>query len=206
MNIALLAFVLALTICQLWTYFLTVFNYSISLQLSSMLYLVAWSKRSRTKKLGWSIFYNSSDSLEIHVSISTFASVIAELIIGYTLPGRPVAMMLFKTWGYITMTQGLCSYSPCSAQLTIVCSTYLLFRFQAWTVGHITDSEIGILTFAFLSYMKIPPRTMFFAQVGHSKFVNIVVLHWPFIIKVLCAAIACTVQLGVQAWMFTYIE
>lgn len=34
-------------------------------------------------------------------------NVIAELIIGYLLPGRPIAMMLFKTWGYITMTQAL---------------------------------------------------------------------------------------------------
>lgn len=32
--------------------------------------------------------------------------MIAELIVGYALPGRPVAMMLFKTWGYITMSQG----------------------------------------------------------------------------------------------------
>jgi hypothetical protein len=29
-------------------------------------------------------------------------NVIMELIIGYALPGRPVAMMLFKTWGYNT--------------------------------------------------------------------------------------------------------
>lgn len=28
-------------------------------------------------------------------------NVITELIIGYLLPGRPLAMMLFKTWGYI---------------------------------------------------------------------------------------------------------
>ncbi len=28
-------------------------------------------------------------------------NVIAELISGYTLPGKPLAMMLFKTWGYI---------------------------------------------------------------------------------------------------------
>ena len=34
-------------------------------------------------------------------------NVITELIIGYLLPGRPVAMMLFKTWGYITTTQAL---------------------------------------------------------------------------------------------------
>jgi hypothetical protein len=52
-------------------------------------------------------------------------NVITELIIGYALPGRPVAMMMFKTWsvrfiggsaifnaysiirrGYITMAQG----------------------------------------------------------------------------------------------------
>jgi hypothetical protein len=24
-----------------------------------------------------------------------------ELIIGFMLPGRPIAMMMFKTWGYI---------------------------------------------------------------------------------------------------------
>ncbi|KAG6868859.1 hypothetical protein C0993_008988 [Termitomyces sp. T159_Od127] len=34
-------------------------------------------------------------------------NVVTELIIGYALPGHPVAMMLFKTWGYITMAQAL---------------------------------------------------------------------------------------------------
>ncbi|EGN96301.1 hypothetical protein SERLA73DRAFT_112539 [Serpula lacrymans var. lacrymans S7.3] len=34
-------------------------------------------------------------------------NVITELIIGYALPGRPIAMMLFKTWGYITMYQAI---------------------------------------------------------------------------------------------------
>ncbi|KAF8518138.1 OPT oligopeptide transporter protein-domain-containing protein, partial [Hysterangium stoloniferum] len=34
-------------------------------------------------------------------------NVITELIIGYALPGKPVAMMMFKTWGYISMTQTL---------------------------------------------------------------------------------------------------
>lgn len=34
-------------------------------------------------------------------------NVVTELIIGYVLPGRPVAMMLFKTWGYISMSQAL---------------------------------------------------------------------------------------------------
>ncbi|PPR03986.1 hypothetical protein CVT24_008305 [Panaeolus cyanescens] len=79
-------------------------------------------------------------------------NVITELIIGYGLPGRPVAMMMFKTWGYITMLQALTFTSD-------------------FKLGH---------------YMKIPPRSMFWAQVVAS-------------------IIAGTVQLGVQAWMFTNI-
>jgi OPT family oligopeptide transporter len=34
-------------------------------------------------------------------------NVFTEFIIGYMLPGRPIAMMSFKTYGYITMAQGL---------------------------------------------------------------------------------------------------
>ncbi|KZV83265.1 OPT oligopeptide transporter [Exidia glandulosa HHB12029] len=34
-------------------------------------------------------------------------NVLTELIIGYVRPGKPVAMMLFKTWGYITTYQAL---------------------------------------------------------------------------------------------------
>ncbi|KAL4076570.1 OPT oligopeptide transporter protein-domain-containing protein [Scleroderma yunnanense] len=79
-------------------------------------------------------------------------NVITELIVGYALPGRPLAMMMFKTWGYITMTQALQFASD-------------------FKLGH---------------YMKIPPRTMFCAQV-------------------IASVISGTVQLGIQAWMFTHI-
>jgi hypothetical protein len=34
-------------------------------------------------------------------------NVLTEFIVGYMLPGRPMAMMLFKTYGYITMAQAL---------------------------------------------------------------------------------------------------
>jgi OPT family oligopeptide transporter len=77
-------------------------------------------------------------------------NVITELIIGYMLPGRPLAMILFKTLGYITMAQGLQFASD-------------------FKLGH---------------YMKVPQRSMFWSQVVAS-------------------VIAGTVQLGVQAWMFT---
>jgi OPT family oligopeptide transporter len=33
--------------------------------------------------------------------------VLTELIIGYALPGRPIALMIFKTFGYITLVQAL---------------------------------------------------------------------------------------------------
>ncbi|THH00783.1 hypothetical protein EW026_g1809 [Hermanssonia centrifuga] len=79
-------------------------------------------------------------------------NVITELIIGYALPGKPIAMMMFKTWGYITMAQALSFTSD-------------------FKLGH---------------YMKIPPRPMFWCQV-------------------VATFIAGTVQLGVQAWMFTNI-
>ncbi|KAK0474537.1 OPT oligopeptide transporter protein-domain-containing protein [Armillaria novae-zelandiae] len=34
-------------------------------------------------------------------------NIVTELIIGYALPRHPVAMMMFKTWGYITMAQDM---------------------------------------------------------------------------------------------------
>ena len=79
-------------------------------------------------------------------------NVITELIVGYAIPGRPLAMMLFKTWGYITMYQALQFASD-------------------FKLGH---------------YMKVPPRTMFACQI-------------------VATVISGTVQLGVQAWMFTNI-
>ncbi|KAH7908750.1 OPT oligopeptide transporter [Hygrophoropsis aurantiaca] len=79
-------------------------------------------------------------------------NVLTEVVVGYALPGRPLATMMFKTWGFITMTQALQFASD----------------------------------FKLCHYMKIPPRTMFWAQV--------------------CAVIvAGTVQLGVQSWMFSNI-
>ncbi|TVU17005.1 hypothetical protein EJB05_33011, partial [Eragrostis curvula] len=58
-------------------------------------------------------------------------NVITEYIMGYLYPGRPVANMCFKVYGYISMKQSL-------------------IFLQDFKLGH---------------YMKIPPRTMFMAQV-----------------------------------------
>ena len=50
---------------------------------------------------------HSSLSLLGDLSLHGARSVFTELIIGYALPGHPIAMMIFKTYGYITMYQAL---------------------------------------------------------------------------------------------------
>ncbi|KAI3336378.1 small oligopeptide transporter [Xylariaceae sp. AK1471] len=74
-------------------------------------------------------------------------NVLTEFIFGYIQPGRPLALMLFKTYGYVTMSQSL--------------------------------NFVGDLKFG--HYMKIPPRTMFMAQVVSttlSCFIQVAVLNF----------------------------
>ncbi|KAK8450914.1 hypothetical protein SEVIR_6G121300v4 [Setaria viridis] len=59
-------------------------------------------------------------------------NVITELIIGYLYPGKPLANVVFKTYGFISMGQAL---------------------------SFVSDFKLG-------HYMKIPPRSMFFAQLA----------------------------------------
>ena len=75
--------------------------------------------------------------------------VLAELIVGYVLPGRPIAMMIFKTFSFISVSQA---------------------------TSFLGDLKLG-------HYMKIPPRTMFSAQV-------------------IATIISCFVSVAVQMWMF----
>lgn len=74
-------------------------------------------------------------------------NVLTEFIFGYIQPGRPLALMIFKTYGYITMSQAL---------------------------SFVSDLKFG-------HYMKIPPRTMFMAQVvatTFSCFIQVAVLNF----------------------------
>lgn len=94
--------------------------------------------------------------IEATTSLQVGLNSVTELINGYTrytLPDRPIAMMMFKPWGYITMQQGLI---------------------------YTNDFKLG-------HYMKVPPWSMFLCQVVST-------------------VVAGTVQLGVQAWMFSNTE
>ncbi|KAG9310425.1 OPT oligopeptide transporter protein-domain-containing protein [Chiua virens] len=81
-------------------------------------------------------------------------NVVTELVIGYALPGRPIATMLFKTFGYITMTQALTFTADfklghymkipprimfwCQIICTIIAGTTQLLV-QAWMFDHVPD-------------------------------------------------------------------
>lgn len=58
-------------------------------------------------------------------------NILTEMVIGYIMPGKPLANVVFKTYGYMSMDQAI---------------TFL------------SDFKLGY-------YMKIPPRSMFIAQV-----------------------------------------
>lgn len=81
-------------------------------------------------------------------------NVLTEFMIGYMLPGRPIAMMLFKTYGYITMSQALfflqdmklahyikvpprvtflCQVSACVWSCIVQCAVF------NWALGNIDD-------------------------------------------------------------------
>jgi OPT family oligopeptide transporter len=53
------------------------------------------------------VFFIPLGIVKASTNIDLGLNVITEFIVGYMQPGRPMAMMLFKTYGYITMYQGM---------------------------------------------------------------------------------------------------
>ena len=52
-------------------------------------------------------FYLPIGIIQATTNVQLGLNVITEFIIGYMQPGRPLAMMMFKMYGYITCYQGL---------------------------------------------------------------------------------------------------
>ncbi|KAL0407021.1 UNVERIFIED_CONTAM: Oligopeptide transporter 1 [Sesamum latifolium] len=80
-------------------------------------------------------------------------NIITEMLIGYIYPGRPLANVAFKTYGYISMSQAL---------------------------GFLSDFKLG-------TYMKIPPKSMFIAQLVGT-------------------VVASSVNFGTAWWLLTSIK
>ncbi|KAJ7768750.1 OPT oligopeptide transporter protein-domain-containing protein [Mycena olivaceomarginata] len=81
-------------------------------------------------------------------------NVITELLVGFIIPGRPLAMMMFKTYGYITMSRAMqftadfklghyMKIPPrpmfwCQVVATLIAGTVQL-GVQSWMFSHIPD-------------------------------------------------------------------
>ncbi|CAE6398593.1 unnamed protein product [Rhizoctonia solani] len=92
-------------------------------------------------------------------------NVITELIVGYMLPGKPVAMMIFKTFGYIS--ERLLLLFGNSTNVGVAMTQALAF---------VSDLKLG-------HYMKVPPRLMYLSQIVASLvscFVVVGVQGWMF--------------------------
>ncbi|KAG8831066.1 hypothetical protein FRC18_007173 [Serendipita sp. 400] len=132
-TIGLVAFILGIITIEVWDTKLPVWAYLISL-LVAIVYLVP---------IGM---------LQAITNQQVGLNVITELIVGYFLPGKPVAMMIFKTFGYITMAQALAfvsdlklgHYMKIPPRLMFLAQTiatfvacFVVVGVQAWMFGNI---------------------------------------------------------------------
>lgn len=97
-----------------------------------------------------------------------FFSVLTELIIGYMLPGKPVAMMM-----YVHFNLKICiklTLSIGSRYVTMfIAKNFHLSLFSAKTWGYLTMAQamVFVSDLKLGHYMKIPPKLMFSCQVLH---------------------------------------
>ncbi|CAD6885939.1 unnamed protein product [Tilletia controversa] len=99
-------------------------------------------------------------------------NVITEFIIGYAVPGHPVAMMIFKTYGYITMAQALSFVSDLklghymkipprdmfiAQTVSTILSVFVLLGVQSWVFNNVE----GVCTSEAVDHFVCPGTTVF---------------------------------------------
>jgi len=117
-------------------------------------------------------------------------NIITELIVGFMLPGRPIAMMLFKAYGYLLLPLPLPLFTNPSPRLPpsrkpIPNTPSPKYSYAPMYQGLLFTGDLKLG-----HYMKVPPRTLMAAQ-GVATFwaaiVNVAVLEWAFsAIKNIC--------------------
>ncbi|PBK98438.1 OPT oligopeptide transporter [Armillaria gallica] len=76
-------------------------------------------------------------------------NVFTELIIGFAHPGRPVSMMLFKTYGYVTMTQALQFTSDFKLGHYMKIPPRIMFLAQVLAAVIAGTTQLGVQTWLF---------------------------------------------------------
>ncbi|KAI5124408.1 hypothetical protein M0805_008292 [Coniferiporia weirii] len=132
--------------------------------------------------------------------------VLAELIVGYVLPGRPIAMMIFKTFCFITMSQALYFVADLKlghymkipprlmflAQViaTVECVVVVVFV-QSWMFSNIPDmcSPNQVHKFTCPSTSTFASAAMIWGGVGPARLFSPGALYYPLVYFFLIGAI-----------------
>ncbi|KAN0084369.1 hypothetical protein V8E55_007873 [Tylopilus felleus] len=110
-------------------------------------------------------------------------NVIAELIVGYILPGRPITMM-FKTWGYITTTQDVATIVAGAVQLGV--QAWMFTNIHKWMDSFAPTEVFG--TASIIWGVIGPPGMISSGQIYSG-------LTWWFLIGAICPVIAYMIRL-----------
>lgn len=82
-------------------------------------------------------------------NIAVGLNVVTEFIVGYMVPGKPLAMMFFKTYGYITNNQAVTFAQDMKLGHYMKVSPILLFWAQLWATIWGSLVQIGVLRWAY---------------------------------------------------------
>ncbi|PHH62849.1 hypothetical protein CDD81_6649 [Ophiocordyceps australis] len=93
------------------------------------------------------IFFVPIGMVQAITNQQTGLNVITEMIIGYMLPGRPVAMMLFKSWGYMLSFNGLTYISDMKVGHYMKIPPRSMFAAQAFAVVWLSFVQIATYNF-----------------------------------------------------------
>ncbi|RDW63331.1 small oligopeptide transporter-2 [Coleophoma cylindrospora] len=105
------------------------------------------------------VFFIPAGIIQATTNTSIGLNVIAELIIGYIQPGHPIAMLLFKTYAYISLFQGL-SFSA-DLKMGHYMKVPPRVMFSAQLAGTVWSSfvELGVLNWMFANIPNLCSST-----------------------------------------------
>ncbi|KAI1774277.1 small oligopeptide transporter [Hypoxylon cercidicola] len=95
------------------------------------------------------VFFVPAGMIQATTNTTIGLNVISELIIGYMQPGRPIAMLLFKTYAYIGLFQGLSFASDLKMGHYMKVPPRVMFAAQIAGTVWSSFVELGVLNWMF---------------------------------------------------------
>ena len=122
--------------CQVWKTFLPWWAYILCIVIGLVLFIPIGMVQAITNQ-------------------QTGLNVITEMIIGYIMPGRPVAMMLFKSWGYMISANGLNYISDMKIGHYMKIPPRSMFAAQAFAVFWLSIVQISSYNFIIGNFQDV---------------------------------------------------